>query len=551
MLSLLILLACAQVGLAVFAASALDWVYEQFSQSTQRSLSIQGTMIPLMATLLLAVGLSEFLRRWLTESLGLDYARDVRLALLERHLRKPFHGGKRRSQGNELLPFVGDLTALRNWWADGVARGFSSAMVALGLCVYLLWIQPRFGSVMLAVCLGSVALMCLIAAPYAEATRRQRRARGMVTGLISNRIGAAHSVFAQGGFHREIQIIRKKTDQMNSASLQRARWSGSIRGVTAIAPIAASFLTLLVSQSSPAQANSHSVVGSLLLAGIFGSCISDLGRSLELAIPGQIAMRRLEGRLAEINALRISPNKKSKNAKNKPAILNIRNLVLNGWSSEFSAICKTGDVIFIDDVLGTQKSMFLATLTGLQPLTQGRIEIFGQKTESMSQKLRRQHLGIASPSLPLLQGSVETNILYRLRGEIDFIQIHALMKLVGLTEYLIGNEKISRKLVRDDGKNMAPTDVAAIKLVRALVGSPQILVLDGVLDDLPTSVVDNIEGVLRNWQGIVLITSKNNRFRAIANRQWQLSDHGMHETDIPFVEITNVFSLNTSQALNP
>ena len=103
---LLMLLGFAQVGLAVFAASFLDRIYV----GNSRSNSVESTLLASpffdICGLLLAIGLAEFLRRWLTESLGLDYAKDVRMALFERLIRKPYIGGKVRSRGNVLPPII-------------------------------------------------------------------------------------------------------------------------------------------------------------------------------------------------------------------------------------------------------------------------------------------------------------------------------------------------------------------------------------------------------------------------------------------------------------
>lgn len=548
---LLMLLGFAQVGLAVFAARFLDRIYVGNSQSDSVKSTLAASPFVDIFGLLLAIGLAEFLRRWLTESLGLDFARDVRLALFERLIRKPYIGGKVRSRGNVLLPFVGDLTALRSWCADGIARGCSSAMVAIGLCTYFLWTQARLGLVMSVVFLATLVLLGLITRPYAKATRKQRRARGSLTGFVSDRIEAAHSVFAQGGLRREISVLRQKNTRMNSASLQRARWSGLIRAITATAPLIASFLAVFLSAVSAGTDSNHSVVGSLLLASLLGVCISDLGRTVELAIPGLIAARRLKNRISEIAPLPTTSKNKPKKSEPVSALMEVRNLMLNGWTHAFSATCKVGDIILIDAHSEVQKSLFMANLMGLQPLKRGSVEILGHDAQSIPQKFRRENLGLASPNLPLLQGSLAANVLFRQREPISDTEIEALMRMVGLAHYLSQDGTIIRKSIRDDGAYLADSEVAAIKLARALAGNPKILLLDGVLDDLEEATTNRLIPILAAWQGIVLISSENRNLRKIANRHWHLSDYGAHEAHNALGSTTaNVIPMPNQQASN-
>lgn len=532
---LLILLSLGQVALAVWAAGAMDEIFAGHARPAAAPVMPALDATVRIVIVLAGIGLAEFCRRWLTEALGLDYTQEVRLTLFERHLRKPVQGGKTRSRGNVLLPFVGDLTALRSWWADGVARGCSAIAVAAGICIFLLATRPVLGAAMVCVLLGASGIFALLASPYANATRRQRRSRGALTGLISDRIAAAHSVFGLGGLQRELQLVQKKMTRLNQDSLQRAQWSGAIRATTAIAPVLASFLALVSLRIGPvAPGATHNVVGPLLLAGLLGNCIADLARAIELAIPGRIAMRRIETRLQEITPLRLGAATQSA-ARPAPAgaLLELRNLRLANWSSPFSTTCAAGDIVLVDGPVGSGKSTLLAILGGMQPAPRGRVRVLGQPASRLPQRTRREHLGFAADNLPLLQASLAGNIRYRLREPIDDDALAQLIQACALSRYLAADGSIIGKTVRDGGANLPQADVAAIKVVRAMAGRPDILILDDVLDRLAPGAEAAMPQLFAGWPGTILLTSAQPRWRSLANRHWSLSGDGIEERHAP------------------
>lgn len=526
--ALLLLLSFMQVGIAIIAAALLDKVFASFGQPTPIN-ARAGVQIGLSFA---AIGLCEFGRRWTTEALGLDFAQAVRMALFERHLRKPFRGAKERSRGNVLLPFVGDLTALRTWWADGVARGSSAIFIAASLCFYLLITEAALGLAMIALCIGSVALIALCSRPYAKATQKQRQARGMMTGLISDRIAAAHTVYAMGGLQREINLVKAKIGTMNSASLQRARWSGGMRAIAAVAPLSGTFFALLVvgSVTSTDATSGQGVVGSLLFVGLLGACIADVVRANELAIPGRIAHKRVQDRLSEIVPLRVGDTGRAMAIGDKTGIpLAFRNLREIGWSKGFSTEAVDGQIILIEGQSGIDVTTLLSLVVGIQRPLSGRVKVLGYTSHRLPQKVRRESIGFASRATPLLQTSLARNLLYRLRNPAKQAEVVELMKVTGLGDFVTDQGTISRKMVRDGGADWPQAELNAIKLVRALAGTPQILVLDDVLDRLAEGAVERLVNILSNWPGLVVLATSRAEFRAIASRRWLLSENGVTE----------------------
>lgn len=524
--ALLLALSFAQVGFGVAAAGAVSSLFAALSSPATTSNLGWAELLAAIT----AIALTEFGRRWTTEALGLDYAHQVRMVLFERLLRRPYRGGSSRSRGNVLLPFVGDLTALRQWWADGVARGSSSALIALGLCLYLGWANPMLGLALAAMVAAALVLIALFASPYARATRDQRRERGVLTGLISDRISAAHTVLALGGLQRELRQVDRRIGRMNRAALRRARWSGAMRAVAASAHLAGTLAVLLVASVLAASGTMamHHIVGTLTLTGLLGGCIGDLVRACELAIPASISRERITARLDEVEPLRMKRAVAAK-ADAGSAPLRIRGLKLAAGAAPFSATARDGDVIAVDGEPGAGKSTLLAAIAGFQPVHSGLVLTLGCAAARLPQAFRRDALGYAGAAAPLVQGTLAANLLYRLRGSIDHSHIATLMHAAGLAHRLDASGAIARMAIRDGGERLPGAEVQAIQIVRAMAGSPQVLVLDDVFGALGDENLDQLVRLIRDWCGVVIMAGARGPLRALANRHWQVATSGITE----------------------
>lgn len=541
--ALLLLLSFAQVGFGIAAAGAVGRLFAGLSHAAALDRMAAATLV----AAILATGLAEFGRRWTTEALGLDYAHTVRRTLFERLLRRPFRGRSARSRGSVLLPFVGDLTALRQWWADGVARGASSAVMASGLCLYLGWQEPVLGLALGGLVLGSLCAIGLLAIPYGRATGSQRRERGAMTALISDRIAGAHTVFAMGGLQRELRQVDKRIVRMNRAGLGRARWSGAMRAIAASAHLAGTLVTLLVAAALAGNGamEIHRVVGSMTLVGLLGGCIGDLVRSCELAIPARISRQRLEVRLNEVEPLRMQREggkQRGKAATNAP--LSIQGLKIDPVAAAFSTIVRDGDVILVEGDPGCGKSTLLATIAGFQPPCAGLVLALGYAAARLPQKLRREAIGYAGSAAPLLQGSLAANLQYRLRAPFARRELTALMEAAGLSRYVTPEGAIARLRISDSGQRLAGAEAQAIQIIRALAGAPRLIVIDDLFDALDETQAGRVASLLGKHRGVVVLVSRRPEMRAVANRLWRVTAGGIAEVPLPGASPANVLPLS-------
>jgi ABC-type multidrug transport system fused ATPase/permease subunit len=538
--TLLLLLSFAQVANGVVAANAISSIFGQL----QKGATGGSDVITILLGAIVTAGVIEILRKRVTEALGLGFASQVRLLLFERLLQRPFSGGRERSQGGTLLPFVGDLTALRQWKADGVARGASSLLIGFCLCLYMGWLNPVLGAAQFALFASGFGLILLAACPYGKAAREQRRRRGSLTGFISDRIMGAHTVMAMGGLRRELAGARARTERMNRASLRRAFFSGVIRGISQAAHLAGSILLLLLASRLVGDGGlgTHQLVGLLTLSGLLSGCLADLGRAVELAVPGRISKERLMQRLAECEP---PPRQDIKVRRPIGPLLQLEEVRLPGQANGFSSEARAGDVILLQGPSGSGKSLLIAMIAGLQPV-QGQIFVAGRSIDAVSQKRKRASLGLAAPHAPLLLASVKKNLHYRARDATDE-PIH-LLKTFELIHLLDGSGGIADFTIVDGGKGLPSADVQALIITRAVVGQPSILLLDDVDDALSPAQSDRLAELVNDWKGVVVLSSQNERVAASANRVWTVDRNRIKEKAIEpgplYRNVKKVFSIS-------
>ena len=122
-LSFLALLATAMAhaGAAIALAAGVHGIFDRLAgNGAAAAAPLLHPALPAIAAIAVLF-VTTVLQRRLSDGIGLAYAHAVRLRLF-RHLLKssPVGGGKRRA--SQLLPFVGDLTAVRQWVGVSVVR---------------------------------------------------------------------------------------------------------------------------------------------------------------------------------------------------------------------------------------------------------------------------------------------------------------------------------------------------------------------------------------------------------------------------------------------
>lgn len=195
-----------------------------------------GTALPVLAITTLGVAgvvsaLMQFAFRTLGESLGQDYARDVRLALFDHASRSDQSDLDQRRLGYHLLRFTGDLTALIAWPGMGLPRLIQAAILfpaALGVLAYL---NPAFGWVGLGAVVPTLLGLLIAHRALLRSHKTLRRKRAILAADITERLPVAPQLAAFGRRQIERRRIGRKATDLADAAQARRRLSEALKAI--------------------------------------------------------------------------------------------------------------------------------------------------------------------------------------------------------------------------------------------------------------------------------------------------------------------------------
>jgi ABC-type multidrug transport system fused ATPase/permease subunit len=139
---------------------------------------------------------------------------------------------------------------------------------------------------------------------------------------------------------------------------------------------------------------------------------------------------------------------------------------------------------------------------------------------------------MVSPDLPLLRGTIESNLRYRW-PDAPQQELRRVCDLCGIDQMLSGFPEGIRTRISDGGASLSLGQRQRIMLARALLGNPRILLLDEVDANLDTASANLLDRVLKEYKGtIIQISHRIERLRH-ADLIWHLDDGQIRETGAP------------------
>lgn len=506
-------------------AGALAWcvqnLFDRLMQGSRVGTDGFSTLFLVSLLTLLSIPLLEIAQRRITEAMGLSFATDLRLSLFRHMLRLPPRTLLGKQPGVLLLPFVGDLTATRQWVSDGIARGIvASATIFL----ILAWLAAS--SIMVAALLSAILGLFVLSAllivrPLDRAVREVRKHRGILSGFVSGRIAAIATISNMARERTEVRKVAGRTTALNNAVARRAWVVGGLRGLVQFTTTLLVLAILLVGgiEVSAGALTAGQVVGAMSLMGLLGSAIRDLGRALELWIPGKVSLERIAKILHQ-------PVRKSLLLRGRKHImsgkaLSLEKLTINGVLEQVSADAKVGDVILVDGLGGSGKSSLIGVMAGLIDPDHGDIFFMDKHLSRLAPAKARRTIGLASPVVPLLSGSIGMNLRYR-HPNAKISEVDNLVSLLGVDDVIGRQADGINQVLSDPKSDLSTGEYQALVVVRAILGFPPVLLLDSVDSHLSEDVLSRLVSLLASYPGIVIFSATRPQLAAVANRRWRI-----------------------------
>ena len=522
-----------QAGVMVLTAILIKQVFDDFMapESVITATQLLLFSIGLIGAAMVLAAL-RLLERVDSERMGQHYIHEVRVGLFGHMSRLPARDFQRRSRGGVLLRFIGDLTALRQWVSLGVARLSVAAVTSIATLVALVFVNSTLAWVV------GVALMCGVLTSLGlghwlqRKVREARRRRANLAANVSEKISALAVIQAYGQSGRERSRMERQSGLLVDAMVDRARAVGTLRGLVeltaGIATAAAVLLgAVLVSQG---QSTPGAVVAAMSIVGLLTPALRDLGRVQEYW-HGAVVSRE---KISDFLGMRVLEQDECAGVElgDGSGHLVFDQVVVDEALKAFTVEARAGQLISVVGPNGAGKSTLLALAARMMDPQQGSVYLDGENVRNISLNSLREAVGIVTADLPLLRGSIERNLRYRM-PKVEDEEVARVMQLCGINEFINNFPEGLKTRIREGGSNLSLGQRQRITMARALLGNPRLLLLDEVDANLDPQAGAALRRVLANYQGTVIMISHRLDWISMADSVWHVKDGRLLEVGPP------------------
>lgn len=432
---------------------------------------------------------------------------------------------RHRSRGSLILRLTGDLTMLRTWLARGFSRGLVALFSALGCICVVFYFSPMLGGIVTTTFCVFAVVSALLGRRLQRWTRAVRRRRSRLTSNIDEQVHALAVIQVFGRVPGETSRLRQQSENLTEALGREARFRGVLRGVSDFAGWVAVGLALLVGTRLvlAGDIDLSSLFVTLLAIRLTQGYVRSLGNSHEYWRRAAISRAKLEDFLN--SSSRAPADALSEQLRHRRAPVSFENVVLPGASHAFSARVDAGHHVAIVGLGGSGKSSLLGLVARLSDPESGTVSIGDQDLAQCQLKSVYKRVGMVSPQLPLMRGTMRRNLTYRnpsaseedVQALLDACHLHDLVdRLPGGLDFWL----------TEGGANLPGGTAQRVRLARALFGSPPILLLDDALSGLDEDSSTVFRSVIARYAGTVLSVTDSEDDIAIADTVWRV-DRGV------------------------
>lgn len=465
----------------------------------------------------------RYVERIDAERLGQAYIHDVRMTVFDRMSRFAPRALSNRATGSSMLRFVGDLSAIRRWISLGLARIVVSLIVTV-ISITVLAILDLYLAMSSIVILSTGLAWNLRMGPRIhDIITEARRRRGHLAGNINEKIRSYIVIQAFNQRKRERRRFRRHSQRLSEAMIDRAGASASMRivneGATALSmAVILSFGSLEVFRNLTSTGN---VVAAMVVVGFLSNAFRDLGRVHEYLQAFRVsrkkiyefmATERLRGRASKLPSLAINRG-----------TIELQNISLRGVLENISGTIPGGCRLAIIGDNGAGKSTLLQIIARLVDPSRGKVLIDGQDIRRCNLDSIREAIGIVSPDLPLMKGSVGYNLRYRKPDAVEE-ELQRVRELCDIENLLAQLPNGLDFRIKEGGQNLSLGQRHKLALARAILGDPSILIVDEIDANLDRQAIKVLEDVIRGFSGTVLMVSRFEDRLAMADYFWHLTE---------------------------
>lgn len=457
----------------------------------------------------LVMGLFLIAERVLTEDLGQNYVREIRKLIVTSALAPE----KKVSLGITVARTTNDLTAVKNWVSLGISPIVVGIPLISGVVVALFLIAPAMGVAILAVLLVFAVFQSLLSQVFLKRAAHLRKVRGRMASHITDTVTASDAIRSSGGVGREVGRIDQHSSKLQAAAHDRAKVSGVMRGSAVAITTLISVLVAIVGAAT--FAGGATVTTAVFIAGMLGSPISALARVGEYRQNYRAATRILEPVIANAYAYNQRVKRQARALKraaqtNPPGLAAgaVHIADLRDESGSFpELVAAPGSRVLLVGESTPRIEQVLQTLVADSFYPNAWVSVAGQHLYSTPPDQRRVLVGMASRDIPLERGSVARIVRYRVPN--DKVDLDSVFQRTGLSAAVAALPKGAKTVLRRGGEPLTESERGLLKIARAMIGYPPLVVLNQVDDQLDQAGRHKLREILAHYPGCVVLRSSN------------------------------------------
>ena len=456
---------------------------------------VNGLWLGLLALVAAMALLLAAASRALAERFGQNYVTACRVRLLTAIVRT---GDRGSAHGLAMTRLVTDLSTIKNWLSLGIAGGLTSFAMLIGLLIGAGFVAFEIALAMIISLMVSTLVGLAVASPLASAIKVGRSIRGGLAARLGDAVLNARSMRSHGLLPGEKRRTVKTSERLSKAMQRRFGWATLLRQAPE-AGFAAGLASLLL--IAPAPAPDQLAIAVMLLA---TSSLAMRG----LSQTADLWLNYREGRRRLIKAFAVAGRRAELWPETGALTLQVQGFRGDKPDRRFSATIEAGEKVAMP--AGAFTNAFIDAAAGLKRPYRGRI-LLGNQQHSQRDAMRVCGAVLLVDSrFNLRRGRIGTTLK---QSGLSREVVNQALAVCGLDRSLLD------QVLPETGEGLAPSIAARLRLARAFMGKPGVLIINDPIFELDGPARRALHAVSQKTEGtLILVTYGHNP--AIAVDRW-------------------------------
>ena len=467
------------------------------------------------------IALFTVFENYLIDSLGQKIIHELRLEMIKKTHRLKYSFFTTHGTGEMTSRITDDVNAIETLFATGLVSLLVSLFKIIGILISVYVFSWMLGLILTVL----IPLIYLITKTFRKTMLKNqlknRKALNELNNDVSESIVNIRTIHnlnkEKYRDNRYKELLKKSYDCRNRSSYFDAIYSPIIQMIKGVL-IASIALLVITSKDNEVLYLGISVgtfAASLNLIGDVFSPIENIGQELESMQEGVSGMKRVESFMSEDEIVKRDDSITSEEILKSDDIIKVKNMSFHYDDSSklvfanVSISIKKRDRITIIGRTGAGKTTFFRLLSGIIEPSEGKILIGGVKAELIPERERKNIFGYVEQGFSSIPGTVLDQITLRDKN-ISKEKVEEVMKEVFLDDY-VKNEIKGGYAAKFSPELFSRGQLQLLSLARALVFSPEILLLDEISANLDSQTEERLIKVLRDESETKTVISISHR----------------------------------------